>query len=217
MSTLALIPQWHDAINQVETTEKILGGASGNANLASKQLAENIFWLKQALENISNEPIKVGDIYTTTISHTNADAVATHHGYGTWERYAEGRALVGFSTKSEHSESYKTMGAEFGENEHTLTIAETPEHKHSQNDIYNKFMARASDSIAVETGGVYVGSVGSGFTSSGFDNNHPTHEHQTGQMSAKGWVDSTEQSIGGDQPHNNIQPSKVVAHWLRTA
>ncbi len=130
MSTLALTPQWHDAINQVETTEKILGGASGNANLASKQLAENIFWLKQALENISNEPIKVGDIYTTTISHTNADAVATHHGYGTWERYSEGRALVGFSTKSEHSESYKTMGAEFGENEHTLTIAELPSHKH---------------------------------------------------------------------------------------
>ena len=184
MSTLALIPQWHDAINQVETTEKILGGASGNANLASKQLAENIFWLKQALENISNEPIKVGDIYTTTISHTNADAVATHHGYGTWERYSEGRALVGFSTKSEHSESYKTMGAEFGENEHTLTIAEMPSHTH---DI----KINADDT----------------------NGNYP--EDAAGR--AGNFRTAITESTGGDQPHNNIQPSKVVAHWLRTA
>lgn len=217
MSNLSLTPQWHNAINQVETTEKILGGASGNANLASKQLAENIFWLKQIIENISNESIKVGDIYTTTISHTNAAAVATHHGYGTWERYAEGRALVGFSTKAADPVDYKTMGNEFGENEHTLTIAETPKHKHSQNDIYNKFMARASDSTAVANGGVYVGSSGTGVTGNGFDNDNIANEYQTGQMSAKGWADSTEQRVGSDQPHNNTQPSKVVAHWLRTA
>ena len=201
MSTLALTPQWHDAINQVETTEKILGGASGNANLASKQLAENIFWLKQALENISNEPIKVGDIYTTTISHTNATAVATHHGYGTWERYSEGRALVGFSTKSEHSESYKTMGAEFGENEHKLTIAETPEHKHSHSSRFQHFMSPHFRGESISSG----------------DFNQREQEFQLHQISAAEFAEAKEESRGGDQPHNNIQPSKVVAHWLRTA
>ena len=125
MSTLALIPQWHDAINQVETTEKILGGATGNANLATKQLAENILWLRQNMQ-----AYKVGDIYTTTLDHTNAAAVATHHGYGLWERFAEGRTLVGFSTKAEDPSDYKTMGNEFGENEHTLTVSELPSHKH---------------------------------------------------------------------------------------
>lgn len=46
MSNLTINPQWHDAINQVETDEFITGGADGNANLATRQLAENLFWLK---------------------------------------------------------------------------------------------------------------------------------------------------------------------------
>lgn len=46
MSNLTIKPQWHDAINQVETDEFITGGADGNANLATRQLAENLFWLK---------------------------------------------------------------------------------------------------------------------------------------------------------------------------
>lgn len=46
MSNLTINPQWHDAINQVDTDEFITGGADGNANLATRQLAENLFWLK---------------------------------------------------------------------------------------------------------------------------------------------------------------------------
>lgn len=46
MGNLTITPQWHDTINQVETDEFILGGADGNANLATRQLAENLFWLK---------------------------------------------------------------------------------------------------------------------------------------------------------------------------
>ena len=79
MSNLTLITgQWHDNINQVEKVEPILGGASGNANLATRQLAENILWLRQNMQSY-----KVGDIYTTTLDHANAAAVAAHHGYGT--------------------------------------------------------------------------------------------------------------------------------------
>ncbi|ALF60323.1 phage baseplate protein [Psychrobacter urativorans] len=190
MSTLALTPQWHDAINQVETTEKILGGAAGNANLASKQLAENILWLKQTIENIRNEPIKVGDIYTTTISHATAAAVNTHHGYGTWERFAEGRTLVGYSTKSTDIAEYKTMGNEFGENTHKLTVDEMPSHRHT--------LKHGRDN---------------GIT----DNDAGTIASDTPIWSNQYIPDSTIGSAGGDQPHNNTQPSKVVANWLRTA
>lgn len=190
MSTLALTAQWHDTINQVETTEKIVGGATGNANLAPKQLAENILWLKQMLENIRNEPIKVGDLYNTTISHTNAAAVAKHHGYGTWERYAEGRTLVGFSTKTSDPADYKEMGKEFGENMHKLTIDEIPSHRHSLKH---------------------------GYDNGSTDNDAGTIATDSPNWSNQYIPDSTIGAAGSDQPHNNIQPSKVVACWLRTA
>ena len=179
MSNLSLTAQWHDDINQVETTEKIMGGASGNANLATKQLAENILWLKEFMQ-----AYKVGDVYVTTISHTNAAAVRAHHGYGTWARFAEGRTLVCFSTKASDPADYKQMGNEFGANMHKLTIDEAPSHTHPVN---------------FRTGG--IGGSGRPATDS--------------QASIAGNL--VTESAGGDQPHNNIQPSKVVAHWLRTA
>ena len=46
MSNLYLTKQWHENINQVEVTEPILGGDGGNANLATRQLGENILFVK---------------------------------------------------------------------------------------------------------------------------------------------------------------------------
>ena len=125
MSNLDLVMQWHDNINQVEKTEAIVGGALGNANQAVKQLAENILWVKKNLK-----AYKVGDVYVTTLNHASATAVAAHHGYGTWERYADGRTLVGLSDNANDPADYKTMGNEFGENKHTLTVEESASHKH---------------------------------------------------------------------------------------
>lgn len=181
MSNLALVPTWHDNINMVDVTEPIVGGDGGNANLATRQLAESLLWLKARAQGF-----RVGDIYTTTIAHANAEAVAAHHGYGTWARYAEGRALVGFSTKSEHPESYKTMGAEFGSNTHTLTIAEMPSHSHklgiSTQTRVSHDDSQESDRPVDKTGGFEDGYIA---------------------------------SSGGDTPHNNIQPSTVVGAWVR--
>jgi phage-related tail fiber protein len=144
-----------------------------------KDIKELQDWIK-ILFNL--KPIKVGDIYTTTIDHADAAAVALHHGYGDWERYAEGRTLVGLSTSADDPDDYKTIGNEFGENTHTLTTEQMPSHNHD-------FVLAAS-------------------TSSGA---YPESDGTPGGRKGK-----TENS-GGDQPHNNIQPSKVVAHWLRTA
>lgn len=210
MSNLALTPQWHDAINQVETNEKIVGGATGNANLASKQLAENILWLKNTIENIRNEPIQVGDIYTTTISHTSADDVATHHGYGTWVRYAEGRTLVGHSTKIGDPTDYKTIGNEFGANTHTLIVDETPSHKHSQGEVFDNFVANIEDAKGTtDVVGLNLGATR--------DTDNSGNEIVVGGLTEQGKVAMKSVSVGGDQPHNNIQPSIVVAYWLRTA
>lgn len=150
-------------------------------------LSERLTTVEQKINAISAttiESIKVGDIYITALDHANAAAVAAHHGYGTWERFAEGRTLVGFSTKESDPADYKTMGSEFGANTHKLTIDEAPSHTHS---------------VSFRTGGIG----GSG---------RPATDSQSSNA-----ANMVTESAGGDQPHNNIQPSKVVAHWLRTA
>lgn len=187
MSNLNITPQWHDNINQVDVTEPIVGGDGGNANLASRQLAENILWLKQKIGSV--EAYKVGDIYTTTINHVSAAAVAAHHGYGTWVRYGEGRALVGQSTKAADPDDYKTIGNTFGENEHTLTIDEIPSHRHT--------LKHGRDNGST-------------------DNDAGTIASDTHRWSGQNIPDTTQSATGGDQPHNNIQPSIVVGCWLRT-
>ena len=55
MSNIVFTPKWNSAINQVESYEPITGGANGNANLASKQIAENVFYLKNEITTISLE------------------------------------------------------------------------------------------------------------------------------------------------------------------
>ena len=199
MSNLNLTAQWHDNINQVDVTEPIVGGDGGNANLATRQLAENILWLKQQIGSV--EAYKVGDIYTTTINHVSAAAVAAHHGYGTWARYAEGRTVVGQSTQAADPDDYKTIGNTFGENEHKLTIEETPSHKHSHSSRFQHFMSPHFRGESISSG----------------DSVQREQEFQLHQISAAEFAEAKEESRGGDQPHNNIQPSIVAGCWLRTA
>ena len=199
MSNLNLTAQWHDNINQVDVTEPIVGGDGGNANLATRQLAENILWLKQQIGSV--EAYKVGDIYTTTINHVSAAAVAAHHGYGTWARYAEGRTVVGQSTQAADPDDYKTIGNTFGENEHKLTIEETPSHKHSHSSRFQHFMSPHFRGESISSG----------------DFDQREQEFQLHQISAAEFAEAKEESRGGDQPHNNIQPSIVAGCWLRTA
>lgn len=146
-----------------------------------KDIKELQDWIK-ILFNL--KPIKVGDIYTTTIDHADAAAVALHHGYGDWERYAEGRTLVGLSTSADDPSDYKTIGNEFGENEETLTLAQIPNHDHTVD--------------------MHSGSI-DGATRAGTQN------------TSSSAANIKTNAVGGGEAHNNIQPSKVVAHWLRTA
>ena len=200
MSELTLIPQWHDTINQVETNEPILGGGGGNANQATKELAENILWLRQQIDN--RQAIKVGDIYHTTLRHANGAAVAAHHGYGTWQPFARGRVLMGATTMAtsintstmqpseysvrDDSDNVATylLGGEFGEFSHKLTIAEMPSHNHPIMD----------------------GDGGAGFGGR-VDTGYNAVQQEISTIGAR----------GGDKSHNNIQPSVVVGYWLRTA
>jgi hypothetical protein len=55
MSNIVFTPKWNLSINQVEVYEPITGGANGNANLATRQLAENIFYLRDEISTLSIE------------------------------------------------------------------------------------------------------------------------------------------------------------------
>lgn len=87
--------------------------------------------LKSVIENtIDSFRIKVGSLYLTTNS-TNPSIVL---GYGTWERYAQGRALVGVSDNTSDPLWTRFGGNGFGEYDHTLTVAEIPPHRHQLGD-----------------------------------------------------------------------------------
>lgn len=125
---------------------------------------------------------KVGAVYTTT---TNEDPSITF-GYGTWERFARGKALVGFTDEVSNilPEWVKVAGSEFGDYNHKLTIDELARHNHPIQDGGNPDAGRGGQ---IETG--------------------TTVPYLEGSQSV-GYT-------GGDKPHNNVQPSIVVYFWKR--
>lgn len=131
---------------------------------------------------------KVDDIYITTSSGDPKERL----GYGTWERFAEGRVLVGVSTSvsNEIPQWVKTAGSTHGEYEHKLSIAEMPSHRHK--------LKHGRDNGST-------------------DNNAGTLASDTDRWSNQYIPDSNQEAVGGDQPHNNVQPSVVVYMWKRTA
>lgn len=50
MTDLTIVPKWNATINRLERNELATGGADGNMNIAPRQLAENIFWLKDDID-----------------------------------------------------------------------------------------------------------------------------------------------------------------------
>lgn len=146
------------------------GGANPKDVVTHEQLA-------LAIQNY-----KVGDIYITTANGDPSERL----GYGTWQRFGEGRTLVGFTTSVSNTipEWAKVIGSEFGEYDHKLTIAEMPSHNH---EIY----AAGNDS-----------SGNRGLDGADYTGNSPVDS-------------SVMKNTGGNVAHNNVQPSIVVYFWKR--
>ena len=78
MSNLVLNPKWNTSINQVENGELISGGADGNANLATKQLAENIWFLKDKVDNDLATKANKADVYTKTEIDNKIESISSN-------------------------------------------------------------------------------------------------------------------------------------------
>ena len=90
MSNLVLTPKWNTSINQVENGELISGGPDGNANLATKQLAENIWFLKDKTENDLLLKADKNSVYTKIETDNNfAKKSTTLSGYGITDAYTK--------------------------------------------------------------------------------------------------------------------------------
>lgn len=131
---------------------------------------------------IAIQNYKVGDVYITTAGGNPNERL----GYGTWERFAEGKTLVGFSASVSNSvpEWAKVIGSEYGEYDHQLTKDEMPSHNHNLNFV--------------------VGNISG--------NTRPATQSTSSSMS-----NLYGDLVGGDKPHNNVQPSIVVYFWKRVA
>lgn len=141
----------------------------------------------------SHEIYVVGDIYITT----TPISPAVRFGYGTWERFAKGLTLVGFSDSGLTPNWTRSIGSVYGEYTHTLTISEIPEHKHRY----------TSDDQANGQGGQTGRRMGTDFSQSGSSGAAFEYFTATDHPSESG--------MGLD--HNNVQPSIVVYMWRRTA
>lgn len=106
---------------------------------------------------------------------------------GTWELETDGTTLVSKSSASS-SKFNDEIGTIIGEEEHTLTINEIPAHKHKLS-----LADYASDNCSAVV------------WKSGNANGKFAYD---GDM-----IDNA----GGNQPHNNVQPSKIVNRWHRIA
>lgn len=125
----------------------------------------------------------IGAIYQSTVNTSPSTFMG-----GTWERFGNGRVLVGVNeADSDFSTPNKTGGAKT----HTLTIAEMPSHAH-------QFNTEASGSPIA----------------SGWENGN--NSAMRAKLSNYTMGLSTT-NTGSNTPHNNLQPYVTVYMWRRTA
>jgi hypothetical protein len=131
----------------------------------------------------------VGAIYLST-GDTNP---AELFGFGTWERFGNGRALVGVNeSETEFSTVSKTGGAKT----HKLTVNEMPSHTHIQDSHYHNFDLHATGCTNSGTGPVGSDCYG-------------TYTKSTAKTTA------SNQNTGGGAAHNNLPPYVTVYIWRR--
>ena len=154
-----------------------------------------------ALENRVYEYIQVGELFITSIHFDSSAQVAIHKGYGTWERDAEGEAIIGYSSQADSPSWTQTTGSTFGEYEHQLKINELPPHNHAPNETYNNLVAKALD-VAGE---------------SSVNGNDADDAQDEIAVNLIDFSRTKIETVGNDEPHNNVQPSKIYGIWRRIA
>lgn len=139
-------------------------------------------------------------------------------GVGTWERIS-GKFLLAAS--DDHA-----VGTTGGEEEHTLTIAETPSHTHTRGtmNIKGEFRSRPCTSGAniidasSSTPGAFTCDFDSGANWMGLLNTTSTANGMPTDVTkfdaSRSWTGATS-AVGGSASHNNMPPYLAINMWQR--
>lgn len=151
--------------------------------------------ISQAIQAIIEKAYPIGTLYFNSANNSNP-SIPTLLGIGTWARDLVGEVPVGFSENGLGVPSWVTyFDTPFGAYEHTLTIDQMPAHRH-------RYMTDDS------AGDPHTGRTrGADMTNKG--NSGPAREAFTN-------LDYPNET-GNNQPHNNVQPSRVIAIWRRVS
>lgn len=174
--------------------------------------------LRRIEQNIAQLMHPIGTIYENALDPRNPREI---FGFGVWERFGEGRMLVGYNY---NDPDFNSAGKTGGEKEHKLTKEEMPrytfegvtniagEHWHYvlNSDRTNSYSFHKDQTLAESTG------VGGSENYNLASSSTPAHQ---GRSSTSGGHQHTfsASTAGGDQPHNNMPPYIVVYRWIRVA
>ena len=143
--------------------------------------------LADALKKAKLDAHPVGSYYWSN----DSTSPATLFG-GTWEALPPGYTLIAQGSGSDSFGSYTyTAGQKYGERKHKLTTDELAIHSHN---------STLDDSLASDT---------DPYTDAFYQATHWTNHYRL--------INNNIRPKGGDQPHNNLQPSVAAYCWKRTA
>ena len=198
-----------------QITEKVVDNinydASGTVQDQILELKTTITSMQNQIDNIKGEVINeiypVGSIYMSTEDDT-VEKVQDKFG-GTWEKYSQGRTLIGEGTGTDSNGLIQTFtnGSMGGEYTHTLNISEMPSHTHTQNPHFHRVgFDNGKTRIGLNAGvaepdiSMYIGNYGFGA--------------RVNTMITDA-VTATNNNTGGNSPHNNIEPYIVTYMYRR--
>lgn len=195
-------------IDSQEQEEKDLENLYSSMLIATNDnsnITVNIEDLKEIIKKEIKEETKniypIGSIYISTQDINPKELFG-----GEWERYAEGRTLIGAGTGTDNNSTSMQFNVNQigGEYVHQLTKDEIPAHEHTMR-MYIDQNGYASITIP-DKSAYYMWST----------NGSKIFNLATTEMANKNlWTIGKTASTGSSQTHNNIQPYVVTYMWKR--
>lgn len=150
----------------------------------------------------NNDIYPVGTLYLTTINENPGSRL----GIGIWSAHAQGQVIAGVGGHTDGNGDARTFAVNDAEGayNHTLTIAESADHKHF---MFSGGIQSAANTIIS----------GENITAREFADDGNNDQYIMKVASAGSATAGVTSSVGGNAAHNNVQPTVAVYIWRRTS